>query len=59
MTEIENYVLESETVLNKRAQLRGEIDTFLKKPTKLPEEMPSRQTQALKHCTYKHFKHLF
>ena len=41
VTEIENDVLESETVLDKIAQLRGEIDVFLKRPIKLSEEMPS------------------
>ena len=36
VTEIENNVLESETVLDKIAQLCGEINAFTKKPTKLP-----------------------
>ena len=41
VTEIENDVLESETVLDKIAKLRGEIDVFLKRPIKLSEEIPS------------------
>lgn len=41
VSEIENDVLESETVLDKIAQLRGEINAFSKKPTKLADEPTS------------------
>ena len=46
VTEIENDVLESETVLDKIAQLRGEIHAFLKRPIKLSEEMPSDHVRS-------------
>ena len=46
MTEIENDALESETVLDKMAQLRGEIYVFLKKPTKLVNKPPSDHVPA-------------
>ena len=46
VTEIENDVLESETVLDKIAQLRGEIHVFSKKPTKLVDKPPSDHVPA-------------
>ena len=46
VTEIENDVLESETVVDKIAQLRGEINAFLKKPIKLPEELSSDHVRS-------------
>ena len=46
VTEIENDVLESETVLDKIAQLHGEINAFLKRPIKLSEEMPSDHVRS-------------
>jgi len=36
--EIKDDVLESEAIVNKTAQLRGKISTFIKKPFKLPRE---------------------
>ena len=47
VSEIEDNVLESEAIVEKIAQLHGEINTFIEKPWKLPKEHDDSHVRVL------------